>query len=72
MLLARLLQVFGVLLAAIGLLGYWANQSGWGPATTEVKTVLSEGQRAVLGIDADDFHTSFVIAGRECPRFTGI
>lgn len=57
--------MFGVLLAAIGLLGYWANQSGWWPATTEVKTVLSEGQRAVLGIDADDFHTSFVIAGRE-------
>ncbi len=55
---ARLVTLLGVLVALAGLAGYWL--------TRDVRHgVLSEDQRRLLGLDEDDFHASFVVAGRD-------
>lgn len=55
---ARLLTLLGVVVALLGLAGYWlARDVGRAP--------LSQEQRGLLGLDADDFHASFVVAGRD-------
>ena len=59
---ARLLQLAGLIIAAVGLVGFWLNRD-------IPKTQLSEDQLEVLGIDPvekeDVFRASFVVAGRD-------
>jgi len=55
---ARLLSLAGVLIALAGLVGYWLSRD-------VARTELSEDQRQLLGLTADDFHVSFVVAGRD-------
>lgn len=55
---ARLLQLIGILVALVGLVGFWVTHD-------VERAPLSEQQRELLGIDEDDFHASFVVAGRD-------
>lgn len=55
---ARLITLLGVLVAVVGLAGYWLTQD-------VQRKQLSVDQRRLIGIDADDFHVSFVVAGRD-------
>jgi LCP family protein required for cell wall assembly len=55
---ARLLQLLGLLLALIGLAGFWLTRG-------VERTDLSDDQRDRAGIEAGDFHASFVVAGRD-------
>src|SRR5690625_2306117 len=62
---SRLLQLCGVLIALVGLAGFWAARLGFFGIQTELRTVLNDGQRQLLGVGEDDFHVSFLLAGRE-------
>lgn len=59
---ARLLQLAGLIIAVVGLAGFWLNRD-------IPKTDLTEEQLEVLGIDpvekGEVFHASFVVAGRD-------
>lgn len=55
---ARLVTLLGVLLAVAGLVGFWFTKD------VDRKDLTAD-QRRLLGIDADDFHVSFVVAGRD-------
>ena len=55
---ARALQLLGLLLAVAGLSGFWLEQD-------VSRAQLTPVQRELLGIDEDDFHASFVVAGRD-------
>ena len=55
---ARLLSLAGVLIAMAGLVGYWLSRD-------VTRAELSEDQRQLLGLAPDDFHVSFVVAGRD-------
>lgn len=55
---ARLLQLLGLVIAVVGLAGFWLTRD-------VQKAELTTGQRDLLGVDADDFHASFVVAGRD-------
>lgn len=55
---ARLLTAFGVLVALAGLTGYWLSRD-------VNRATLSQDQRELLALDEDDFHASFLIAGRD-------
>lgn len=55
---ARLTLLFGTLVALAGLAGFWL----W-PAAPTVR--LNTVQQALLGIEPDDFHVSFLVAGRD-------
>ena len=60
---ARALQVLGLLIAVVGLLGYWLNRD------IPDKTELTPDQLEVIGVDpaekAELFTASFVVAGRD-------
>ena len=51
-------MLLGVLVAFTGLTGYWLTRD-------VQRASLSEDQRRLLGLDDDEFHTSFVVAGRD-------
>ena len=53
---ARLVTLLGVLVAVAGLAGFWLTND------VDRKTLTAD-QRRVLGLDEDDFHVSFVVAG---------
>ena len=55
---ARVLQFSGILIAILGLLGYWLNQD-------IPKAALTEEQRSLLGLEANEFHASFLVAGKD-------
>ena len=55
---ARLLSLAGVLIALAGLVGYWLSRD-------VARAELTEDQRQLLGLAPDDFHVSFVVAGRD-------
>lgn len=55
---ARLLQILGLILALSGLVGFWLSRD-------IARSTLSDEQRELLGIEPDDFHASFVVAGRD-------
>ncbi|MBX3140753.1 MAG: LCP family protein [Trueperaceae bacterium] len=55
---ARLLSLLGILVAVVGLAGYWL--------TRDVdRKALSDDQRRLIGLEDDEFHASFLIAGRD-------
>lgn len=54
----RLLSLAGVLIALAGLVGYWLSRD-------VARAELSDDQRQLLGLADDDFHVSFVVAGRD-------
>ena len=54
----RLVTLLGLLVAVAGLAGYWLTRD-------VQRGALSEDQRRLLGIAADEFHASFVVAGRD-------
>ncbi len=53
---ARLVTLLGVLVAVVGLAGFWLTND------LDRKTLTAE-QRGILGLEEDDFHVSFVVAG---------
>ncbi|HZJ10317.1 MAG TPA: LCP family protein [Trueperaceae bacterium] len=55
---ARLVSLAGVLVALAGLVGYWLSRD-------VDRATLSTEQRRLIGLDADEFHASFVVAGRD-------
>lgn len=55
---ARLITLLGVLIALGGLVGYWLTRD------VDRKT-LSDEQRKLIGLAPDEFHASFVVAGRD-------
>ncbi len=55
---ARLVTLLGLMVALAGLVGFWLTKD------VERKD-LSVDQRRLLGIEEDDFHVSFVVAGRD-------
>ena len=55
---ARALQLLGLLIAVVGLSGFWLRQD-------VARAQLTQQQRELLGIGDDDFHASFVVAGRD-------
>lgn len=55
---ARLLQLLGIVIALAGLAGYWLTRD-------VQRTILSEGQAQVLGIEEGTEPLSFVVAGRD-------
>lgn len=55
---ARLLQLFGLIIAIAGLSGFWLGHD-------VDQAELTQPQRDLLGIEEDDFHASFVVAGRD-------
>lgn len=55
---ARLITLLGVLVALAGLVGFWLTKD-------VARKDLSVDQRRLLGIDEDDFHVAFVVAGRD-------
>src|SRR5690606_12772022 len=55
---ARLLTVLGLLVALTGLIGFWLTRD-------VARRALSDEQRDLLGLGADDFHVSMVVAGRD-------
>lgn len=55
---ARLLQLCGLVLAVAGLAGFWL-------ARDVDRAQLTQQQMELLGITEDDFHASFVVAGRD-------
>ncbi len=60
---ARWFQLLGLLLALTGLTGFWLDRD-------VDRSELSDVQRELLGIDEDDVHLSFVVAGRDRMYFT--
>ncbi|MCC6309322.1 MAG: hypothetical protein IT345_00265, partial [Trueperaceae bacterium] len=55
---ARLLSLLGILVAVVGLAGYWL--------TRDVdRKALSDDQRRLIGLKDDEFHASFLVAGRD-------
>ena len=55
---ARLLSLAGVLIALAGLTGFWLSRD-------VARATLSDDTRERLGLAEDDFHVSFVVAGRD-------
>lgn len=55
---ARMVTLLGVLVALGGLAGYWLTKD-------VVRKGLSEDQRRLLGLTPDEFHVSFLVAGRD-------
>lgn len=55
---ARLLSLAGLLLAVAGLAGYWLTRD-------VSRATLSDDQRELIGLEEDEFHASFVVAGRD-------
>lgn len=55
---ARLVSLAGVLLAVAGLAGYWLSRD-------IERATLSTEQRELINLEADEFHASFVVAGRD-------
>ena len=55
---ARLVSLAGVLVALAGLVGYWLSRD-------VERATLSTDQRALINLDDDEFHASFVVAGRD-------
>lgn len=55
---ARLLQLLGLVIAITGLAGFWLGHD-------VDRAQLTQQQRELLGIAEDDFHASFVVAGRD-------
>lgn len=55
---ARLLSLAGVLLALAGLVGYWLSRD-------VNRVALSEEQSELIRVGRDEFHASFVVAGRD-------
>lgn len=60
---ARLVTLLGLLVAVAGLAGFWLTND------LDRKTLTAD-QRRVLGLDDDDFHVSFVIAGLDLNYIT--
>lgn len=60
---ARLVTLLGVLVAVAGLAGFWLTND------LDRKTLTAE-QRRLIGIDDDDFHVSFVVAGLDMTYVT--
>lgn len=56
--LGRLLALLGILVALLGLTGYWLSRD-------VQRTVLSPGERQLVNPGGDDFQVSFVLAGRD-------
>src|SRR5690606_7210299 len=55
---ARLVTLLGLLVALVGLTGYWLSK--------DVKRgTLTDEQRRLLDIEEDEFHASFIVAGRD-------
>ncbi len=54
----RLLQFLGLLVASVGLSGFWLDRD-------VARTELTEAQRALLGVEADASVISLVVAGRD-------
>jgi polyisoprenyl-teichoic acid--peptidoglycan teichoic acid transferase len=55
----RLLQILGILTALFGLVGYWLSRD-------VLTSPVTEAQCQLLGMeDCQDFHASFVVAGRD-------
>ena len=54
----RLLQLLGLTIAVIGLAGFWLSRD-------VERASLSDAQRALLGIEGNEFHASFVMAGKD-------
>lgn len=54
----RALQLLGILIAVVGLSGFWLSRD-------VQRTLLSEAEREVLGVEEGEFQASFVIAGRD-------
>ncbi len=55
---ARLVTALGLLVALTGLTGYWLSRD-------VDRATLTEDQRQLLALDEDDFHASFIVAGRD-------
>ncbi len=55
---ARLLQLLGLVVAAVGLVGFWLDRD-------VPRTELNEFQRELLGVEEGTTVTSFVVAGRD-------
>lgn len=55
---ARLLQLLGLVVASVGLVGFWFDRD-------VARTELSEFQRELLGVEEGTTVTSFVVAGRD-------
>ncbi|MCA9836613.1 MAG: LCP family protein [Trueperaceae bacterium] len=55
---ARFLQFAGIIIAVLGLAGFWINRD-------VPKAQLTEEQRDLLGIEDDEFHASFLVAGKD-------
>lgn len=55
---ARFLQFTGIIIAILGLLGYWLNRD-------VARVVLTAEQRSLLNLAEDEFHASFLIAGKD-------
>ena len=60
---ARVLQILGILIALVGLTGFWLNRD------IPDKTELNTDQKELLGLDTPEkeevFHASFIVAGRD-------
>lgn len=54
----KYLAIFGLLLIAVGLSGYWLTRD-------VQRTVLDESTQALLAVDEDTFRASFLVAGRD-------
>lgn len=55
---ARLVQLAGILIALWGLVGFWLSRD-------VPRSLLDEGQQAVLNVPPGEFQVSFVLAGRD-------
>ncbi len=55
---ARFLQFAGIIIAVLGLVGYWINRD-------VPKAELTEEQRTLLGLEKNEFHASFLVAGKD-------
>lgn len=55
---ARIILLTGVLLAVAGIIGFWLTYD-------VVRAPLTGEQRELLGLKDDEFHASFVVAGRD-------
>lgn len=54
----RWLQVIGIIIAAVGLTGFWLTRD-------VQRTILDEATREILGIEEGEFQASFIVAGRD-------
>ncbi len=55
---ARLVTLLGICVALAGLTGYWFTRD-------VARATLTDDQRALLDLDENEFHASFVVAGRD-------